>query len=81
LSSYIKKFGPIPEKDAKIMLKMILNGIKYLHEHKLKIIHYDLKPSNLIFHQGMLKIADFGLCKTMENEEMTKIELTNQGAG
>jgi|LakMenEpi03Aug12_release.lakeMendotaPanAssembly.Ray.scaffolds.fasta_scaffold4042008_1 serine/threonine protein kinase len=44
---------------------MILSGLKYLHEHKLKIIHYDLKPSNLIFHQGEIKIADFGLCKTM----------------
>jgi tousled-like kinase len=38
------------EKDAKIILKMLLSGLKYLHEHKLKIIHYDLKPSNLIFH-------------------------------
>lgn len=44
------------------------------------IIHYDLKPQNLIFHQGMLKIADFGLCKAMDNKH-TKIELTSVGVG
>ena len=53
------------EKDAKIILKYILNGLKYLHEHKLKIIHYDLKPQNIIFNKGEIKIADFGLCKIM----------------
>lgn len=57
------------EKDAKIILKMVITGLKYLHEHKLKIIHYDLKPSNLIFHKGDIKIADFGLCKTMGNND------------
>ena len=43
-------------------------GIKYLHEHKMKIIHYDLKPQNIIFHEGEIKITDFGLCKVMDHE-------------
>ena len=60
---------------------MVLSGLKNLHEHKLKIIHYDLKPSNLIFHQGEIKIADFGLCKTMGQNDQTKMELTSQGVG
>jgi serine/threonine protein kinase len=44
------------------------------------IIHYDLKPQNLIFHDQMLKIADFGLCKAMD-KNVTKMELTSIGVG
>ena len=65
----MKKHGAIQEKEAKMILKMILSGLKYLHEHRLKIIHYDLKPGNLIFHKGEIKIVDFGLCKTMGHNE------------
>jgi serine/threonine protein kinase len=40
----------------------ILCGIKYLHKHNF--IHADLKPDNvLLFNDGTLKIADYGLTK------------------
>jgi tousled-like kinase len=51
-----------------------------LHEHKKKIIHYDLKPQNILFHQGLLKITDFGLCKVVE-DNVSRLELTSQGVG
>jgi tousled-like kinase len=50
--------------------------LKYLNEAKVKIIHYDLKPQNIIFHKGMVKISDFGLCKAVSGDE-SKIELTS----
>jgi tousled-like kinase len=33
-----------------------------------------------MFHQGEIKISDFGLCKIME-ENVTRLELTSQGVG
>jgi tousled-like kinase len=45
-----------------------------------KIIHYDLKPQNILFHEGAVKVADFGLCKIVDSND-TKIELTSQGSG
>ncbi len=31
-----------------------------------------MKPSNILFHEGVIKIADFGFCKTLHNaQEMT----------
>lgn len=48
------------------------------------IIHYDLKPANILFdEQGDVKITDFGLSKMMDNidEGATSLELTTQGAG
>lgn len=80
LSQYMKQYKCIPEKEAKCILKQIISGLKYLHEDKKKIIHYDLKPQNIIFHKGEIKISDFGLCKIVE-DNATKLELTSQGVG
>lgn len=33
-----------------------------------------------MFHHGLIKILDFGLCKPMANEE-SRIALTSQGVG
>lgn len=63
LSYYLKKHKKIPEKEAKMIIKQVINAIKYLHDLPDKVIHYDLKPQNILFHKGKIKITDFGLCK------------------
>jgi tousled-like kinase len=49
-----------------------------------KVIHYDIKPGNILYHKGNVKIVDFGLSKvvdhTITNGHDT-IELTSHGAG
>ena len=81
LSYYLKKHKCLSEEEAKLLIKQVLFGIKYLHELlPEKIIHYDLKPQNLIFHNGQLKITDFGLCKIMKLGHKY-MELTSQGVG
>ncbi|ROT64308.1 Serine/threonine-protein kinase H1-like [Penaeus vannamei] len=58
--------GPFSERDAVKVLKMVLEGVKYLHN--LGITHRDLKPDNLLYyHPGTdsrLMITDFGLAHT-----------------
>lgn len=61
-----------------MIIKQVINAIKYLHELPEKIIHYDLKPQNILFHKGKVKITDFGLCKKATQDI---IELTSQGVG
>ena len=80
LYNYLKENKQIQEKEAKLIISQILSGLKYLTDQKQKIIHYDLKPQNIIFHNGEVKITDFGLCKIIE-ENQDKIELTSQGVG
>ena len=80
LSTYIKKNKYIPEKEAKIIISQILEGLIYLNNLPNKIIHYDLKPENIIFNNMEIKISDFGLSKIIERNS-DKVQLTSQGVG
>lgn len=48
--------------EVKCLMKQMLAGIAHLHDNW--IIHRDLKTSNLLLsHNGIMKIADFGLAR------------------
>lgn len=32
---------------------------------KYNIMHRDVKPDNILFHNGVLKLGDFGFCKIL----------------
>eukprot|EP00743_Colponemidia_sp_Colp-15_P005455 GILK01005864.1.p1 GENE.GILK01005864.1~~GILK01005864.1.p1 ORF type:complete len:562 (-),score=125.96 GILK01005864.1:200-1747(-) len=80
LDVYLKKHSIVPEKEARMIVSQIFSGLKYLNDQKQKIIHYDLKPGNILFFKGEVKITDFGLSKIMD-EAADGMELTSQGAG
>ena len=84
LDSYIKKHREIPEGTARCLIVQIISGLAYLHE--LKVIHYDLKPGNVLFFSpSEVKLTDFGLSKNIVGSgtagEETAIDLTSQGSG
>ena len=63
-------------------MTQIFSGLKYLNELKFKVIHYDIKPANILFDKyGLVKITDFGLSKIFEDSEDSTLELTSQGTG
>ena len=81
LALFIKKNGLIQEKIAVIIIVQILEALLYLNKLPNKIIHYDLKPENIIFTEKMkIKITDFGLSKIID-ENSEYIQLTSQGVG
>lgn len=50
----------LKNEDIKCIMKMLLEGVNYLHENY--ILHRDLKPDNLLLSEnGILKLIDFGL--------------------
>lgn len=80
LSAYLKRHKTLSEREARAIIKQVFAALKFLGESHRKVIHYDLKPQNILFHNGTVKISDFGLCKVMGSNE-AHVELTSQGVG
>lgn len=80
LEMYLQSCKNIPEREAKCILLQILSALRYLNTGlRTPIIHFDLKPGNILFHQGEAKITDFGLSKIVAYEN--ELALTaSQGA-
>lgn len=84
LDTYLKAHGPMSEKEARGVIVQVLSALRYLNTAPNKIIHYDLKPGNILYNKGSVKIADFGLSKIVDHSLTNghdTIELTSQGAG
>ena len=87
LDARLKAQGSISEREARAILAQVFNGLAYMSTGPKRIIHYDLKPGNILFDEaGRVKITDFGLSKIMEERSVgfgadSGMELTSQGAG
>uniref|UniRef100_A0A3Q0KNB4 Protein kinase n=2 Tax=Schistosoma mansoni TaxID=6183 RepID=A0A3Q0KNB4_SCHMA len=88
LDFFLKQNKSIPEREAKSIICQVVSALKYLNERKPPVIHYDLKPGNILLGSGQvageIKITDFGLSKLMTEDKYnpeTGMDLTSQGAG
>ncbi|XP_062860189.1 serine/threonine-protein kinase H1 homolog [Trichomycterus rosablanca] len=70
--------GSFTERDATRVLRMVLDGVRYLH--MLGITHRDLKPENLLYyHPGAdskIMITDFGLASTRKKGDECMMKTT-----
>lgn len=80
LHKYLKKHKTLTEKEAKQIIVQVFEGLAYLDAQPEKIIHYDLKPQNILMNRGEVKITDFGLAKVVDPGN-SNVELTSQGVG
>ncbi|CAH3186499.1 unnamed protein product, partial [Porites lobata] len=85
LDFLLKQHKTVPEREAKSIVIQTVSALKYLNEIKPPVIHYDLKPGNILMVgtgalSGEVKITDFGLSKVMDCND-DSMELTSQGAG
>ncbi len=72
LEEYIKKVsGLIVEEKICPLFEPLLDAFNYAHKHK--IIHKDIKPSNIVItNEGIPKILDFGIATILDEDDETK---------
>ncbi|CAD8185132.1 unnamed protein product [Paramecium pentaurelia] len=54
----------LSEQQVLLVLKQLVQAIKYLHTQKPSITHRDLKVENVLLHNKIFKICDFGSAST-----------------
>ena len=70
--------GRIPVEDALQIARQIAEGLEYAHEEG--VVHRDLKPANVkLRRDGVAKVLDFGLAKTVESKESPVETATHTG--
>jgi serine/threonine-protein kinase len=63
--------GVLPPGEAVSILVQACRGLDYAHRNG--VVHRDVKPGNLLrSHEGVVKLADFGIAKAAEDSEITK---------
>ncbi|CAD8112687.1 unnamed protein product [Paramecium primaurelia] len=66
LKNYMNENPNLNEEQCIQIMKSILSGLTYLHQHN--VIHRDIKPDNILLTKDLVpKIADFGLSIQFEN--------------
>jgi len=71
LEKVIERQGRFNLYDVIYIIKQLLLGIGYAHSKGF--IHRDIKPSNIILNkEGVTKIMDFGISKSLVENTMTK---------
>jgi serine/threonine protein kinase len=74
LEKKLKSKHPFTEEESLTILKQIADAfitIDSLHivnskNHKVIIMHRDIKAANILFHEGRIKVADFGFAKLID---------------
>lgn len=63
LAAFLRK-NTLTEKEIIFYIKQIIEGFKYLYGKK--IMHRDVKPENILLHNNVIKLADFGFAKNIK---------------
>lgn len=62
----LESCGPMREFEIIWVTKQVLRGLEYLHSHK--VIHHDIKPSNIVLMSDKAVLVDFGLTVQMTED-------------
>lgn len=72
--------SPMPYKKATRLLIPIADALGYAHERK--IVHRDVKPSNIMLTEsGQPMLTDFGIAKMLEEKDATSLTAAGVGIG
>ncbi len=80
LDELIRQRGPLAVPDAAELTRQIALGLRYVHE--LKLVHRDVKPSNVMLTADRVCLLDLGLARVAETDwDLTGPTMTGEALG
>lgn len=71
--------GTLPWETLRPWALQALDGLAAAH--KEGFVHRDIKPQNILIHQGIARISDFGLAKNFQKAGLSGMSMTGHYAG
>ena len=72
--------GSLPQAEALVIVRAILSALE--HAHGQGIVHRDIKPENVLMAPGgVVKVADFGLSRLINDDDVTRLTRTHIALG
>lgn len=72
LAELMARTGPMEPDRAVDLLVQVCAGLE--HAHAAGLVHRDIKPQNLLIrNDGVVKVADFGIARTLQATQLTEI--------
>jgi len=60
----IEREGPLPVEDSVTIALQVAAALEHAHAHG--VVHRDVKPENILLHEGEAVVADFGIALAVE---------------
>ena len=76
LRDRLEREGQLPVNDAVRIAREVADALDYAHRHG--VVHRDVKPENILLHDGRVLVADFGIALAL-SRSTADVRLTETG--